>query len=269
MNGPLAVASARPRVGPIRALGLAAVGRFPAVAALVGAAWLTLVLADLSGNAAAFHHHALIEGGVPPALAVLAFMTAWQVMVVAMMWPASLHAIASVGRVLPRAGRTGPAVASFLGAFATVWAVFGLAAFLGDVVLHRVVDTTPWLAARPWLIEAAVLATAGGWQLTPLKRRSMAACRRPDRSMVSAEAMVPAAWRLGVRHGIDCLASTWALMLVMFAAGFGALWSMVVLTLLMAYEVTGHRGRRAATASGVLLVLLALWVVAAPLPGAA
>lgn len=195
-------------------------------------------------------------------------MAAWQVMVVAMMWPASLHAVASIGRAASRNPPPGPAVATFFAAFAAVWAAFGMAAFLGDMVLHRVVDATPWLAARPWLIEAAVLATAGAYQLTPLKRRSMAACRRPGRSMASGEDGAPAAWMRGLRHGSDCLASTWALMLVMFAAGFGALWSMVVLTVLMAYEVAGRSGARAATAAGVLLLLVALWAVAAPLPGA-
>ena len=71
------------------------------------------------------------------------------------------------------------AIAIFLGASAIVWAGFGLAAFIGDMALHHVVDMTPWLGARPWLIEAGVLAAAGAYQFTPLKRRYLAACRRP------------------------------------------------------------------------------------------
>lgn len=268
MNGPIAVA-ATPRIGPIHAPIMTAVGQFPAVTATIGGAWLALVMAQLTGEAAALHHHALIEGEVPPSLAILAFMIAWQVMVVAMMWPASLHAVAAVGRAALPAPGPRLAVATFLGAFALAWAGFGLAAFAGDMVLHRVVDASPWLAERPWLIAAGLLGVAGAYQLTPLKRRSMAACRLPGRWTASGEAGSAGFLRLGLRHGWDCLASTGALMLVMFAAGFGSLVSMVVLTILMAYEVTGRHGQRAATAAGIVLLLIALWVVAAPLPSTA
>ncbi len=104
MNGPTALAST-PRIGLIHGTDLGAAGRFPAVTLAIGGAWATLVVAQLSGEAAALHHHALIEGGVPPALAILSFTVAWQVMVVAMMWPASLHAVAAVGLASPATRR--------------------------------------------------------------------------------------------------------------------------------------------------------------------
>ena len=64
--------------------------------------------------------------------------------------------------------------------------------------------------------------------------------------------------RAGLRHALDCLGSSWALMLVMFAAGIASLWSMVALTVLMAYEATGRHGERASTAAGIVLVVLAV-----------
>lgn len=263
----MAVATAR--IGPVREPDGTVVGQFPAVVATIGGAWLTLVLVQLSGTDAALHHHALIEGGVPLALAIPVFMIAWQVMVVAMMWPASLHALAWVLSAPSRALRPGLAIAAFLGAFAFAWAAFGLAAFVGDVFLHHVVDAMPWLGSRPWVLDAAVLATAGAYQLTPLKRRSMAACRGTRRGMASSHSTEPSAFRLGLQHGVDCVMSTWALMLLMFADGFGNLVPMVALTGLMAYEVTGRRGRPAASTAGVVLLMAALWVVASPLPSAA
>ena len=75
--------------------------------------------------------------------------------------------------------------AGFLGAFAAVWSAFGLLAFFGDDLLHHVVDATPWLAERPWLISAGVLALAGAMQFAPAKRRSLAACRQPMAQDVS------------------------------------------------------------------------------------
>jgi predicted metal-binding membrane protein len=69
------------------------------------------------------------------------------------------------------------------------------------------------------------------------------------------------AGRLGLTHGLDCLGSSWALMLLMFAAGVANLWWMVLLTLLMVYEATGPRGRRVASIAGAALLVAALLVV--------
>ena len=242
--------------------------RFPAVLVAIAAAWLTIVIAQTSGNAAALHHHALIEGGTPPAVAITTFLATWQIMVVAMMWPASLPAIRSF-RESGWIPRPRLAVATFLGTSATVWASFGLAAFLGDMALHHVVDATPWLGARPWLIEAAVLAVAGGYRFMPHKRRYLAACRQPTDRTTPARLVGWGPTRLGLRHGFDCLGSSWALMLVMFGAGFGSLLSMAALSVLMAYEATGRHGKRAATVAGIGLLLAALTVLSGPSPGAA
>lgn len=69
------------------------------------------------------------------------------------------------------------------------------------------------------------------------------------------------AGRLGLRHGLACLGSSWALMLLMFAEGFGNLWWMVALTAVMVYETAGRHDQRAASAAGVALILAALAVL--------
>jgi len=59
-------------------------------------------------------------------------------------------------------------------------------------------------------------------------------------------------------HGLDCLGASWALMLLMFAEGFAdPLW-MAALTALMVYEVSGRHAGRAVSASGLVLLLIAL-----------
>jgi Predicted metal-binding integral membrane protein len=256
-----------PRVRPIEGLDTAAAmprgGRVPVVPAMITGAWMIVLVAQATGTAAALHHHALIEGGPSLWVALPLFLVAWQVMVVAMMLPASLPTIRVVEAAMGMLARPRRARAAFLGAFALIWAVFGLLAFMGDFVLHHVVDTTPWLAARPWLIEAGVLALAGGYQLVPLKQRSLAACRHPGDLAPTAPLPKQGAARLGLRHGLACLSSSWALMLVMFAAGFASLWSMAALTGLMVYETTGRYGHRAATAAGIVLILAALSTLAA------
>lgn len=230
-------------------------------------AWVVVLVADLTGVASSLHHHALIEGGPPLPIATLVFLVGWIVMVAAMMVPASLLAVEAVGVATQRspAVRRAAERAGFLGAFAVVWAAFGLLAFFGDDVLHHVVDATPWLVARPWLISAGVLALAGAMQFAPGKRRSLAACRHPVPA-VSRTMRHPVAFgRLGFRHGLDCLGASWALMLLMFAEGFANPAWMAALTALMVYEVNGRHAPRAVSISGVVLLLIAL----ATLTGAA
>ncbi len=231
------------------------------MAAAMGGAWLVVVLAQLTGSARALHHHALIEGGPPLWVALPLFLVAWQVMIAAMMLPASVPAVRVFARASARLGRPGLAMAAFLAAYATVWTAFGLAAFLGDLALHGLVDATPWLDARPWLIEASVLILAGAYQFVPLKRRGLAACRHPAGQLRGGAGIEPSAAWLGFRHAVDCVACSWALMLLMFAAGFANLLWMAALAAVMAYETLGRHGQRGAWVVGILLLGLAGLVV--------
>ena len=132
--------------------------RHPAVSVSIAGAWLIAIGAQLTGNAALLHHHSLIEGGPPLWVGVPRFLLGWPVMVTAMMVPASLPTIRVARAAMENLPRPRLAELAFVATFASAWAIFGLLAFAGDFVLHRTVDATPWLAARPWLIEASVLA---------------------------------------------------------------------------------------------------------------
>jgi predicted metal-binding membrane protein len=233
--------------GAVRSVRAIADVRTPLVLIAIAAAWLVAVISQSTGEAALLHHHALIEGGPPLWIAVLLFLLSWQVMIAAMMLPASLPTIRVVESSIGRG-------ASFLLAFAAVWSVFGLFAFAGDFVLHHVVDATPWLAARPWLIEGGVLGMAGAYQLSPLKRRYLAACRHPTALVATPGPQGRGALDLGIAHGVDCLGSSWALMLLMFAEGFANLWWMVALTVVMLYETTRRHGHVAASVVGLILL---------------
>ena len=140
---------------------------------------------------------------------------------------------------------------------------FGLVAFLGDVGLHRVVDATPWLAARPWLIEAAILAVAGGYQFVPLKRRSLAACRHP-----AAPTVTTARATLGRGHAWDCatgslcLGSSWALMLLDVRGGVRQPRMVGRPDGRDGYETSGRHGQRASSAVGIALILAAVATLA-------
>lgn len=251
--------------------------RLVVVIAAIGAAWLVSALAQVTGTAIALHHHTLIEGGPPLWVALLIFLAAWQVMVAAMMLPTSLPAVRSFDAAAATLSRPGVAMAAFLATYAVVWTAYGFGAFFFDVGLHHLADATPWLGARPWLIEASAITLAGVYQFLPIKRWGLAACRHPadvagssrlhgrtgSSGSVFAVASGPGRFgaRLGLRHGIDCLASSWALMLLMFAAGFANLWWMAALAVAMAYETVGRHGRRATPVMGAVLLALAAVVL--------
>ena len=236
-------------------------GPWISLLAAIGVAWSVIVVAEASGVAPALHHHALIENGPPVPVAVGLFLVSWLVMVVAMMLPAILGALREItdaGRIV---GRPWHVPGAFVGAFLAVWSAFGLLAFFGDMVLHHLVDATPWLAARPWLIEASVLALAGAWQFTPLTRHSLVDCRRARVTPAVMPVAERGPVRLGIVHGLACLGASWALMLLMFAEGFDSLAWMIALSALMTWQVIGRDGSRATKSSGALLLLAALSVL--------
>jgi len=229
------------------------------VGLISAAAWAISVAFEITGHAGAFHHHTLIQGapGSPPPplwVAIPVFLLAWQLMIGAMMLPASVRAVGAAELVARFGGRPVVAIAGFLGAYAVAWTGFGLVGFLGDVRLHDLVHATPWLAERPWLVQAASLAVAGLYQLVPRRRRALEACRHPRSLDARSTGDARVGFRLGLAHAADCLVSMWALMLLMFAAGFANLAWMAILAAVMAYEALGRHGARFGVVVGVALL---------------
>lgn len=231
---------------------VAAPRRVPlAVPAAIALAWAVAVAAEASGTASALHHDSLFEQGLPHWVGVLLFLGSLQLMTAAMMLPSSLPLV----RLFWAASRQRVALAAFLGGYAVVWSLFGLAAFAGDGLLHELVHALPALEQRPWLIIGGVLATAGVFQFTPLKDACLDACRHPGMFLMRHYRQGNgAAFRLGRDHGVFCLGCCWALMLLMFAAGFANLAWMAALATLTAYEKIGRNGPLVARAAGVVLL---------------
>jgi predicted metal-binding membrane protein len=231
----------------------------------IAAAWAVAVAAEVSGRGRVLHHDALAESGLPPWAALGLFLLAWQLMIVAMMLPASLPLIRLFGGVAANQPRPLRAMAAFLGGYAAVWTGFGAVAFLGDMGIHRLIDRWAWLAARPSLIGGAVLLLAGGFQFSDLKDRCLRVCRHPGGYLLQHyQRGMSAAFRLGAGHGVFCVGCCWALMLVAFAAGVANLWWMAALTAVMVFEKTGRGGRRGVRPIGVGLIVLGVLMLTAP-----
>jgi predicted metal-binding membrane protein len=226
--------------------------RAPLVALSVGltaaTAWALLIVGEATGVARHLDHDAVLESGSVAPIGIAAFLLGWLVAVLAMTAPTVAPALGPL-RAGADPGRTG-VLGPFLGGFALVWAVAGLAVLGVDMVVHLAVHRVPALEARPWLVAAGVLAAAGAIQLLPSTRRALAAARRPVWSGPSAAGV---AFRAGQRHGRRCLRSDGPLMLVMFAVGASLAW-MAVLTVVMVGERSGRAGQPLALATGVALV---------------
>ena len=236
-----------------------------AIPAAIALAWATALAAEASGAAQAFHHDGLIEGGLPAWAALGLFVASWQVMTAAMMLPSSVPLVRlfwATTRGQAGAPRT---LAVFLGGYALVWSIFGLAAFAGDGVLHRLVDSVAALEERPWLVSGAVLVTAGAFQFTRLKEKCLDSCRHPGAYLLQHyRRRRRAAFAMGVGHGVFCLGCCWALMLLMFAAGFANLVWMAALAAVMIYEKVGRHGRTLSPVVGVVLLAWGVLVLAQP-----
>jgi predicted metal-binding membrane protein len=237
----------------------------PVIPAAIAGAWSVAIVAELTGRASLVHHDALIHSALPLYAALGLFVLAWQAMIAAMMLPSSLPMIRLFGAASASTERRGRTMASFLGGYALVWSGFGALAFLFDVVLHRLVDATPWLDDRPWLVAGTVIAAAGAFQFSSLKDRCLDQCRHPGAFLLSHYRRgIRQAFELGRDHGLFCLGCCWALMLMMFAAGLANLAWMGLLTAVMVYEKVGRHGRRLAPVVGVALLAWAALVLVHP-----
>lgn len=233
--------------------------------AVIAVAWAACAWAELNGFAAQLHHHALYESGRPYWVSVLIILAAWQLMTAAMMLPSSLGFIRLYAVTAGRAPDFPPALTLFLGGYFAVWTAFALAAFTGDMQVHRIVDAWPWLAAHPTLIPAATLGLAAVYQFTPLKDACLKACRHPGIYLMRNYRRGPLnGLRIGFGHALYCLGCCWALMLVMFAAGVAHLAWMGVLATIMFVEKTAPVGNRIVAPVGVALLVLAGIALLAP-----
>jgi len=225
--------------------------------ALIALGWAVVLAAALTHRAYLLeHHYWLARPGIPVWAPLAVFVTTWQVMLLAMMLPASMPAFAAIFAAGPR--RPAAAQLVFLLGYAVPWAALGLVAYLGDAGLLALSTRWGWLAAHIWVIGLAALLIAALYQLTPAKRHTLPACRTLH---VAAREMGDV-WREGRRHGAACVGAGWALMLIMFGFGMTNLTAMLALTAVMVAEQATARPDQARALIGAALIALALlWSV--------
>jgi predicted metal-binding membrane protein len=171
-------------------------------------------------------------------------------MVVAMMVPVTLPAIRYVGLNSVRRRRR-RAMALYTAVYVGIWALLGIAALGIDHLLRAHLG----LGDRVLLVLA--LLGAAGWQLTRAKRRALFACGRTVPLPPFGRRADAGCARFALLHGLRCIRSCWAIMLVMVALGHSSLVWMVALTGLVVAEELTVRGRWVTRPAAAVLAVAA------------
>lgn len=223
----------------------------PLAASVAAWAFLTWIAVDMG--------HPLVQltmPGVPEwsVLNVAAVFVMWAVMMAAMMLPSALPMIVSFVRLSERSAE--PARSRvFVGAYLLVWAGFSVVATALQWMLQAVDWVDPMIVSTSPLLSGALLAIAGVYQFTPLKKMCLNACRTPVGFLMGEwRSGIAGAFRMGLRHGLFCAGCCWAVMALLFVGGVMNLPWIAALSIVVAVEKLAPRGERIAMVLGVLLI---------------
>ncbi len=190
------------------------------------------------------------------------FLGGWTLMMAAMMLPSAAPMVL-LHRVSVRSTGALRSVAHssvFVAGYLLVWASTGVVVWLAGRIAMDIVPAP----ARPYGV-AVVLLASGVYQLTPLKRACLRACRTPADFLVTHwHGGRSGALRLGVAHGVYCLGCCWALMAVFAGAGaMGLVWALAIAAAVFAEKLL-PRGMLVARVIGAALIMSGLVVAARP-----
>jgi predicted metal-binding membrane protein len=179
----------------------------------------------------------------------------WSVMMVAMMLPSAAPMVTMYARMAE--GDGSPArlrVWLFAGGYVAAWTAFSAVATVLQAGLDQAAMLTGAMRVAP-LMGGVILAVAGAYQLSPLKRSCLRHCQSPIGFLMSH-------WRdgrvgaiaMGLRHGAFCVGCCWMLMALLFVAGVMNLLWVAVLTGFVLIERVTRWGQVLATISGFALI---------------
>ena len=196
----------------------------------------------------------------PVQTAVMVMM--WAVMMAAMMLPSAVPMVLGYHRMDESSaeGRVGSTTV-FVAGYVLVWAAFAVGATGLQWVLHNLALVDGMGVATRGGLSGVLLVGAGIFQFTPVKRRSLGACRTPmGFLMTSWRDGRTGALRMGFHHGTLCLRCCWALMILLFVLGVMNLAWVAVLAVFVLGEKVLPRGEVISVVGGVVMIV---WGVAA------
>jgi predicted metal-binding membrane protein len=197
------------------------------------------------------------------------YVSAWVVMMAAMMFPSIAPMVLTYRRIHRRRRELGKArpgaTVLFVAGYLVSWTTFGLAAYaLLETIRSLSIDALSWSEGGRYLAGGVVVAAAA-YQLTPAKDACLTKCRGPlDFVLGYWRNGYGGALRMGVEHGAWCVGCCWALMAALFALGVMSVGWMVFVAALIATEKMLPWKAIANRGIAVLLVTLGLAVALVP-----
>ena len=192
------------------------------------------------------------------------FLAAWGDMMAAMMLPSAVPMISLYGVLHRNPSSSTPAgipTAVFALIYLLMWLAFGLPVYAGSVIVGSqmgLADVLPYALA-------VVLVASGVYQLTPLKRACLQACRSPLGFLLARSRFgYRGTLRLALEHVAYCIGCCWTLMVVLVAAGAMSLQWVLLIAAVVFIEKLLPGGEWTARAVGVGLILLGIAVAVNP-----
>jgi predicted metal-binding membrane protein len=193
--------------------------------------WIVPMALDMQGNMSGASAWMMTGTWDSPHLLLLCAM--WIVMMTGMMLPSATPAVldmANFKRPDTERKYSARTALAFMTGYIAVWFGFSLLAFL----VHRFLDSakvlSPMMEIRNARLSMTLLAIAGAYQLTPMKRACLKSCR------CLTVTRSHSGFQDGMRNGLCCLGCCWALMLLLFVGGVMNLWWNLGLTLFVLIE---------------------------------
>jgi len=190
-------------------------------------------------------------------MAAASFLGLWVVMMVAMMLPSLIpmlrHYRQAIGTIDAR--RLGLLTAIVGIGYFFVWTVFGMVAYALGVALKAIELQRAAVAGAMPIAGGVVVLIAGAFQFTAWKARRLACCREPLERGRALPAAAVAAWRHGLRLGLNCSGCCANLMVILFVLGVMDLRVMAVVTTAITAERLAPAGERVAQAIGAVIVV--------------
>jgi predicted metal-binding membrane protein len=186
------------------------------------------------------------------------FVGGWTLMTFAMMLPTSLPLVDMFQRMTAKREDAGQLLTLLIAGYLLVWTAFGVAALLGDRLIHAAAEQSAWLDENAWIIGGATITVAGLYQFSPLKYMCLDKCRSPMMFIAgrwSGSNPLTSALRLGIEHGLFCVGCCWSLMLLMFVVGVGNVGWMLILGAIMAVEKNMPWGKQLSAPLGASLAI--------------
>ncbi|MQB00978.1 MAG: DUF2182 domain-containing protein [Actinobacteria bacterium] len=226
------------------------------LAGFAAASWAYLgVVAAQMGDMSSTLAMPMTSAWSPVQVALMVIL--WAVMMGAMMLPSAVPMALTYDRLdrsytADQVGST----ALFVAGYVVVWSAFAVVAAGLQWVLHTMtlVDGMGEVTQRG--MAGLLLIGAGTFQFSPVKRRSLAACRTPLGFLTTSwRDGKGGALRMGLHHGTLCLRCCWALMALLFVLGMMNLIWVAFLAVFVIAEKLSRRGEAISKVGGGVMIV--------------